>query len=210
MFITFEGIDGIGKTTIIEKVFDCLYNKHQISVIKTREPGGCKASEKIRKLIYHEGNSLKTWTKTLLFLAARYEHFFRVIKPALENKKVVLCDRYCDSTEAYQGCFKKNTNFSHLLKILQFQFLNLFQPDMTFLFVADLKIAKERFNARTINKKQKQDRFNFLLMEKINRTYLEIAQKNKKRICIIDASQDVEAVASEVSGKILKKINNFL
>ena len=121
LFITFEGIEGSGKSYLSKKLYNFL-KKKRISVIHTREPGGTVGAEKIRKIIlddyFYKNSNIKfdKYTDTLLYLAARNEHIINKIKPAILKKKIIICDRFIDSTTAYQVCGKGvNRNFVNLI-----------------------------------------------------------------------------------------------
>ena len=150
-FIVFEGVEGCGKSFQSKKLYNKL-KKNKIDTILTREPGGTKSSELIRNLIlkdyFNKDNKEKfdKYTDTLLYLAARNEHIKNKIKPALQKKNVVICDRFTDSTLAYQVYGKKvNINF---IKNIQNFILSGLKPDITFILTVSSKSSKKRLKKR--------------------------------------------------------------
>ncbi len=192
-FIVFEGIDGSGKTYHIDKVSKYL-KKKKIDFIKIREPGGFKNSEVIRKLILNDKSNLKKKTDLLLYLAARNENFENIIKPNLK-KKVILIDRFKDSTIAYQHYgFKINKRI--ILELNNFILGNL-KPDFTFLHTVPLKNIKKNITG----KKNKYDRFSKSFYKNVQLGFLKILKKNKNKL-IIDSSKTKEYNAMIIKDKI--------
>ena len=144
-FITFEGCDGVGKSTQIAMLADFLTNKG-INVIQTREPGGTIISESIRDILKSNFH-IDAITETLLIFAARREHFIQKIKPALDTGSWVLCDRFCDSTIVYQGVLK-NVDIKEILHIQQLT-IGDFEPDLTILLDISYNSAQKRVNLRS-------------------------------------------------------------
>ena len=150
-FITFEGLDGSGKSTQVEKLARSL-RAHGLSVTVTREPGGTAAGEKIREVLLHSGTSgLSPLTELALMFASRAQHIHEVILPALAEGRIVLCDRFTDSTEAYQGGGRK-LGPRPVLEMHEILCGNL-QPDLTVLLDNDVAFSVER--ARRRNRKNK-------------------------------------------------------
>ena len=175
MFIVFEGIDGCGKTTIIKQVFKLLKKipKYKNKILLTREPGGTKFGENIRKIILKNQN-LDNRTEALLYAASRRQHIIEKIKPNLKSK-IILCDRFVDSSLVYQG-------FVHNLQIKKIWNLNMFaiekiKPDITFVLDVNPEISLERIKNRC-----KIDRFDLKKInfhKKARQAFLKISQKKK-------------------------------
>ena len=205
-FIVFEGVEGCGKSYQSKKLFNKL-KKKKIDTILTREPGGTKSSELIRNLIlkdYFTTNSKEKfdkYTDTLLYLAARNEHIKNKIKPALLKKKVVICDRFVDSTLAYQ-VFGKQVNKLFIDNIHKF-ILQGVKPNITFILKVSTKSSKNRLKQRRT--KNRYDNFAQSFYTKAQESFLKIA-KNKKNYYIIDSSKN----DNELEKKILKIISKYL
>ena len=185
-FITFEGSEGSGKSTQSALIVDYL-KKQGRDVLQLREPGGVKISEKIRDLLLDAKNtSMSNECETLLYMAARAQVVKEMIEPALKSGKIIICDRFLDSTIVYQGC-------GHGMDIEFIKKLGLFatngiKPDLTLLFDIDTKEGLSRTNA-------KKDRIELRPIEyheKVRRGYLELAAKEPQRIKVIkvDASRE--------------------
>ena len=191
LFITFEGIEGSGKSYQSKKLYKYIKSK-KISAIHTREPGGTKIAERIRKIIlddYFAKNSktkFDKYTDTLLYLAARNEHLKDKIIPALNKKKIVICDRFVDSTTAYQVSGKRvNKN---LVNTIHKYILGKFKPDITFVLKVNISKAMSRLKKRKI--KNRYDKFSRNFYIKVQNSFLNIAGKNKQRYVVIDNSED--------------------
>lgn len=189
-FITFEGIEGVGKSTNIEYFTQQLLRKN-ISWTRTREPGGTPLAEGVRQLLladYQE--TIYPETEALLLYAARKQHVEHVIKPALHQGKWVVCDRFFDATMAYQGGGRQ---FSlEKLKQLNLWTLGDFKPDLTLLLDAPVEIGLERIRVRKQLDRIEKEQADFF--ERIRACYLELAEQNSDRYVIIDASQPIEQV----------------
>ncbi len=203
-FIVFEGVEGCGKSYQSKKLYDKLKKKN-ISAILTREPGGTKSSELIRNLIlkdYFEKNSKEKfdkYTDTLLYLAARNEHVKNKIKPALLKKKVVICDRFTDSTLAYQ-VYGKKVDFRFIDNIHK-KILNGVKPNIIFILKVNEKISRLRLKKRKT--KNRYDNFPKLFYSKAQRSFLKIA-KNKKNYFILDSSTNDNTLEKKIFN-IVKK-----
>ena len=202
LFITFEGGEGAGKTTQINRLAQSLTNQG-LKVITTREPGGTPEGEKIRDLIVQrEGGKWSPVSETLLLFAARSLHVQRVIKPALDDGHIVICDRFTDSTRAYQG-------YGHGLEMKIIEDLNQtvlkgLEPDLTFILdiepKAGLSRSERRLASEALDIKQKEDRFESLDLsfhEKLRKGFLEIADNNKERCVVLDASKSLKEIADK-------------
>ncbi|MGA3089022.1 MAG: dTMP kinase [Terriglobales bacterium] len=196
-FITFEGLDGSGKSTQLEKLARSL-RAHGLSVTVTREPGGTTTGEKIREVLLHSATAgLSPLTEMALMFASRAQHIHEVILPALSEGRIVLCDRFTDSTEAYQGGGRKlgSKSVLQLHEIL----CGKLQPDLTILLDNDLDFSVER--ARRRNQKQQggrseksgkkdENRFeqeNRAFFGRVRHTYLAIAARDPQRVHVINA-----------------------
>lgn len=188
-FIVCEGGEGCGKTTQI----DLLKNKYKNSpnIIFTREPGGTEISDQIRNIIT-TGNSNKILPETELALiyAARYEHIHKLILPALNSGKTVVCDRFLLSTLVYQGV-ARGVSLAYI-NMFNNLFLQNLQPDFTLLFDLDINIAKKRIKQRNISN-ERFEKFPDDFHEKIRQGYLTYA-KNNNNIAIIDATKSPEKI----------------
>ena len=203
LLITFEGGEGTGKSTQSKLLYDYLKSK-TTDVILTREPGGCTESENIRNLLV-KGN-INKWdpiTESLLHNAARREHIKNIIKPALLKNKIVICDRYIDSTMAYQGIGQGvNLNF---LNILSKEITENIVANITFIFDIDPDISLKRAKKRDKNTNNRYENFDISFHRNI-RNYFKSLINTNKRYILIDASNSIE----EIHLKILKPINDLI
>ena len=200
--IVFEGIDGSGKTYHLNEVSKHL-SKKKIKFIKIREPGGSKNSELIRKNILNNKSSFKKKTDLLLYMAARNENYENILKPNLRNK-VILLDRFIDSTIAYQHYgFKLNKN---IIKILNKFVIGKLKPDFTFLHVVPEKHIKKNISGI----KNRYDKFNKNFYKNVQKGFLKILNKNRNKI-IIDSSKTKKYNTDIIKSKINKilKINDW-
>ena len=205
-FIVFEGVEGCGKSYQSKKLINNLKKKN-IEAVLTREPGGTRSAESIRSLIlkdyFNKGKSEKfdKYTDTLLYLAARNEHIKNKIKPALINKQIVICDRFTDSTLAYQ-VYGKKVDRKFIDYIHNF-ILQGVKPNITFILKVSAKVSKVRLKKRKT--KNRYDNFAQSFYSKAQKSFLKIA-KNKKNYYIIDSSKN----DNELEKKILKIISKYL
>jgi len=207
LFVTFEGIEGSGKSYQSRKLYKNLKKKN-ISVILTREPGGTKSAEKIRRVIlddYFHHDSKEKFNKntdTLLYLAARNEHIENKIKPAISKKKIVICDRFVDSTLAYQvygkGVNKKLVNSVHKY------ILGNIKPDLT--FILKVKISKALQRLKNRKRKNRYDKFSKNFYIKVQNAFLKLARKNQKRYFVLDNSKDTNVIEKIILKKFLSKL----
>lgn len=201
MFITFEGPDGSGKSTIIQKVYDYLI-ENNYDVIKTREPGGSPIAEKIRNLILDTENTKMGYrTEALLYAASRAQHVEETILPTLNENKIILCDRFLISSLAYQGV-GRDLGIENVRKINEFA-INGVYPDFVLFFDVDpITTLKRKSSLDTADRLEKEGN-NF--HERVYNGYKEILN-SEKNIEIIDATQSVEDVFSQCM-KVLKRRN---
>lgn len=190
-FITFEGIDGAGKSTHITFTAEWLRAQGK-KVVVTREPGGTLLGEKLRELLLHEKMHLET--EALLMFAARREHLAQVIEPALARGDWVISDRFTDATFAYQGGGRK-LPLSKLETLEQWVHPNL-QPDLTLLFDVPLDVARARLDAAREPDKFEQEKADFF--EATRREYLRRAEQFPQRFRLIDSTQSIPAVQAEL------------
>ena len=208
LFVTFEGIEGSGKTYQCRKLYNEL-RKINLSVILTREPGGTKSAEKIRKVIledYFASDSKEKFSKytdTLLYLAARNEHVQNIIKPAISKKKIVICDRFIDSTLAYQ-VYGKGVSKNLVDSIHKFILGNI-KPDLTFVLKVNISKALQRLKKR--KKKNRYDKFSKNFYIRVQNAFIKIARKNAKRYCIVDNSEDSTKTESVILDKFMQFLN---
>ncbi len=205
-FITFEGGDGCGKTTQARLLFETL-NESGIPVLFTREPGGTDGAEEIRNLLVTgETGKWDRTTETLMFFAARHDHVEKLIKPALQRGEWVICDRFTDSTLAYQG-------YGHgvkleLIKGLHRLTLGDFQPDLTFIFDLDTELGIKRATARIketsdVEKEDRYERMGKIFHNNVRRGFLEIAKENSDRCFPINANDTI----SDLHIRVVSKVN---
>ena len=202
-FISFEGIDGSGKSTQIKLIKKYL-NKNKKKVLFTREPGGTLEAELIRKLILGKKKNIKFDTKTeiLLLLAARYEHYKKLIEPSISNGEIIICDRFVDSTLAYQCAGNRELRefYFKVSKLL----MNNFKPDLTILLDIPPNKALERINKRKIN--NRYDNKNISFFTNVRKIYNELAKINS-RIKKMNALDDKNILAEKIKNLIIKLIN---
>ena len=204
MFITFEGVEGCGKSSVLAKVYEKLKNEGY-NVIQTREPGGVKIAEEIRKILLDKENTMiDKRTEALLFAASRRQHLIEKVWPALKENKIVLCDRFVDSSLAYQGG-GDGIGVDEVLKVNLFATENTF-PDLTILFDIDPRIGLARINKNVNREVNRLDVKELDFYDTIRNTFLELANQYKERFVIIDASMDFDAVYQTVLEIIKEKI----
>ena len=208
LFVTFEGIEGSGKTYQSKKLFRKIKSMG-LSAIYTREPGGTKASEKIREVILEDyfypdsKEKFNKYTDTLLYLAARNEHIEKKLKPAIFKKKIIICDRFIDSTLAYQ-VYGKGVNKS-LVDSVHKYILGSIKPDLTFILKANISKAMQRLKKR--KKKNRYDKFSKNFYDKVQKAFLKIAKTDKKKYIIIDNSLDTPETEKIIFKKFIKVFN---
>ena len=207
MFITFEGPDGSGKSTIIKKVYEKLINDG-FDIVLTREPGGTPIAEKIRDIILDNSNvALDARTEALLYAASRRQHLVEKIRPALKKGKIVLCDRFLDSSLAYQGG-GRNLGVQNVLNINLFATENTY-PDLTLFFDIDPELGLKRVSQDKKRVADRLDNENENFHEKVYSTFKEIVNTNSQRIITIDASKSIEEVTECAYKTIKEKLNGL-
>ncbi|MFA6755388.1 MAG: dTMP kinase [Bacilli bacterium] len=207
MFITLEGGEGSGKTSVLSKVYKELIDEGY-DIVCTREPGGVRISEDIREIILSKRNvELDARTEALLYAASRRQHLVEKVYPALKENKIVICDRFIDSSLAYQGG-ARGLGVDEVLKINLFATENTF-PDLTILFDLEPEIGLARINKNSNREVNRLDLEALNFHKKVHQTYLELAKKYKDRYVVIDASKDFETVCKEVKKIIEEKIHGL-
>ncbi|EDP68949.1 thymidylate kinase [Carnobacterium sp. AT7] len=206
IFITIEGPDGAGKTSVIKKLIPMLVETIQQEIVATREPGGSRIAEEIRELILNPENiEMDIRTEALLYAAGRRQHLVEKIIPALETGKVVICDRFVDSSLAYQGV-ARGIGISEVAEINQFATDNL-SPDLTLYLDIEAHLGLERINQNKDNRQfDRLDQETLEFHEKVRSAYLAIAKEQSERIVQIDASQELEKVVADCYETIIKRI----
>ena len=202
-FISFEGIDGSGKSTQIQKLAKFLETLGFDAVI-TREPGGSAGGEEIRNLLL-QGN-VDRWsaeTEILLFTAARRDHLERIILPALEHGKVVICDRFTDSTRMYQGM--RGPNLRNLVDMLNEKTINC-DPDLTIIIDINPQISLMRAKSRKTVEERFED-FGVEMQLKMRQGFIELAREFSKRIEVVDGQQSVENLARDICAIVKARLS---
>lgn len=193
MFITFEGPEGAGKTTLISQlkpVLETLVNKQ---VIVTREPGGNAIAERIREVILDTNNShMDSRTEALLYAASRRQHLVEKVLPAIDNGDIVLCDRFVDSSIAYQG-------YARQIGVQGVEDINFFatdgmQPDITFYLDIDVEVGLQRIQSNRQDEINRLDLESLAFHQAVRQGYLEIAHNNQDRVVVLDATKTTQAL----------------
>lgn len=204
LFITFEGADGSGKTTQIQKAAQQL-TAMGYEVITSREPGGTQLAEKVRAIVLDAELPLNNTSEILLYLAARSEHIEKVIAPAVEQGKIILCDRFSDSTLVYQGLAKglAYEQLEPLKKLNAFACAGI-KPDLTILLDGDTDVLLTRRTLRGVSDRYENKGVEF--QRSLRRGFLQLAAKEPERIRIVNAEADADTVA----GAVLEEIKILL
>jgi dTMP kinase len=206
-FITFEGLDGCGKSTQLEKLAAGL-RKDGIDVVTTREPGGTNIGEQIRAVLLNSRTAgLDSRAEMALMFASRTQLIAEIILPALEAGKWVLCDRFTDSTEAYQGGGRQlgSEPVLHLHKIL----CRDLWPDVTILMDSDVSSSVKRARRRNKGAEQDENRFekeSHAFFTRVREKFLEIARREPQRVAMIDARPSIELVHNEIMRVVKQKL----
>lgn len=203
-FITFEGPEGSGKTTVIREITQRLESEGW-EVVVTREPGGVKTGEDIRKILL-EGEAIDDRSEALLFAASRREHLVNKVLPALREGKVVLCDRYIDSSLAYQG-YARGIGVEEVRSINEFAINGLY-PNLTLYLDIRASVGIQRINdnQRTQNR---LDREKLDFHEKVVEGYRQIIHNEPNRFAVINAEQSIEEVVNSAYESIIKYLEKI-
>ena len=204
MFITFEGPDGSGKTTILHMIEEYL-KKENIEFISTREPGSkiSKENIKIREIIVSPESELSNMAEAILFSADRRIHLEKLIWPAQKNKKIILCDRYFDSTFAYQG-EGRGLGIDKMIE-LQDIVTEKTYPDLTIYFDLSIEESIERVNKRGEKNRLDKEGINFVKL--VHQGYKKLIDKFPERFQVVDASQEPQKVFEQTKKIIMNFIN---
>lgn len=204
MFITLEGPEGSGKTTAVESAVQKLIEMGY-QIVRTREPGGTPIAEEIRNVILDKANTnMDPRTEALLYAASRRQHLVEKVWPALKEGKIVICDRYLDSSLAYQGG-ARNLGVDNILNINLFATENTW-PDLTLLFDIDPEIGLARIASNANREVNRLDLEKIDFHKKVRQTFLDLAKRYPERYVIIDASLSREEVAKNTLEAILKRL----
>ena len=202
-FISFEGIDGSGKSTQIKKLARFLETL-DFNVIITREPGGSVGGEEIRNLLLQ--GQVDRWsaeTEILLFTAARRDHLERIILPAIDDGKIVLCDRFTDSTRMYQGM--RGPNLRNLVDMLNEKVINR-DPDLTIIIDIDPEISLKRAKSRKTAEERFED-FGVELQMKMRKGFIELAKEFSNRIEVVNGQQSVDGLTKDICSLVKAKLS---
>lgn len=202
LFVSFEGIDGSGKSTQAKRLARHLDDAGH-DVVLTREPGGSPGAEDIRKLVLEgDPDRWSAETEILLFTAARLDHLERVIAPALGSGQIVICDRFADSTRMYQGLrgagLRQKVDVLHDLMIAR-------EPDLTLVVDMDPEIGLQRALARQ-GSEERFEQFGSDLQAKLRAGFLELAKNAPDRFVVVDGAQDEDAVAAEIADIVASRL----
>lgn len=196
LFITFEGPEGAGKTTILKEIVE-RFQEQGIDILATREPGGSYIAEQIRQVILNPNHTeMDARTEALLYAAARSQHFAEKIEPALAESKIVLCDRFIDSSLAYQGV-GRSLGINEVYDINVFAIGNK-MPDCTILFDLEPEVGLARIHAHSEREINRLDVESLTFHQSVRDAYLQLAEKYSNRIQIVDANRPIEVVVEDV------------
>ena len=202
-FLTIEGVDGAGKSSHMERISTC-FKAHRYDIVTTREPGGTPLAERLREILLSQNMSLET--ELLLMFAARQEHINQLIKPALAAGRAVICDRFTDSSFAYQGGGRQ-MSLQKIQSLVDLVHPEL-EPDLTLLFDLPLEIARARMLRERQLDRFEQEQADFF--ERVRAAYLKRANDDPERFVIIDSSQPKERVAKRVCQAINDRLKIHL
>lgn len=199
-FISFEGIDGSGKSTQINRLADFLSGQGY-EVVLTREPGGTEIGEKIRSIILDPQNTaMADMTEAFLYAASRAQHVREVIMPAVESGRIVICDRFIDSSIAYQGYGR---GLGDCIEEINRYAVHGCMPDMTFLMKIGTDVSSGRISGRSPDRIEMEDRDFY---EKVNRGYERLSHDFPDRVIAIDASRSVDEIEKDIAGHVRRLI----
>lgn len=202
MFISFEGGEGSGKTTIIDAIQERFMKKY--NVVVTREPGGSLISEKIREVILSkEHTNMTAQTEALLYAASRTQHLDEVIIPAIKRGDLILCDRYVDSSFAYQA-HARQLGFDYISKINDYAMNYL--PDITFYIDVQPEIGLDRIKGRTKKDRLDDEKLEFHKM--VRKGYIEVAKRFPERVVLIPGNRSINDIMEDIISYIESKLCN--
>lgn len=195
--ITIEGVDGAGKTTVIKNVLKRLSNYSELEFVYTREPGGNQIAEQIREVILNQKNSnMDAVTETLLYAAARRQHLVEDIKPMLERGKVVICDRFVDSSIAYQGV-GRGVGYDKVKQINDL-ITDEIKPDLTLYFEIEPEVGLKRISDHRIDEVNRLDKEEVNFYKKVAQGYHQLIKNDPERFEIINAEQPIPNTEDDV------------
>ncbi|MFY3791354.1 dTMP kinase [Ureibacillus sp. MALMAid1270] len=205
LFITFEGPEGAGKTTVLQNIVERLQTEN-VDFLSTREPGGIEIAEKIREVILNPAHTaMNERTEALLYAAARSQHFFEKVQPALEKGQLVLCDRFIDSSLAYQG-HARGIGIDEVLAINEFA-IGKRMPDLTIYFDLEPSIGLARIQAHSSREVNRLDIESLVFHEKVSEGYRLVMERYPNRIKMVNANQSIEKVTEDVWDILTKVLN---
>ncbi len=199
-FITFEGVEGCGKSTLAWKLYDYLKSEG-FSVVFTREPGGPPVAEDIRDVLLRPDRKPEPWTEVFLLLAARHENVKKVIYPALTNSSIVISDRYDDSTFAYQ-CYGRGLPYKIVSRFNKFATMRI-KPNLTFLIDLPVERGLERIGAGNLDRME-QETIDF--HRRVREGYLKLARRAKKRFYLLDGLKTPEELFEQVKQVTIERL----
>ncbi|GAB1476294.1 dTMP kinase [Bacillota bacterium] len=202
LFITFEGPDGAGKTTQINRLKNYLADRG-VETLMTREPGGTKIGEKIREIILNpDYQEMADLTEALLYASSRAQHVAEKIRPALESGKTVICDRFMDSSIAYQGYGRR---LGEKVRIINEIAVEGIAPDLTFLLLVDPGEGKDRKSSGRLDRLELEE---IHYHRAVYNGYLELAKEHPERMILIDGSRSIEEISGEITEKTMIFLDN--
>lgn len=199
LFITFEGADGCGKSTQMQLLKEYLINKGY-EIVETREPGGKGLGEKIREILLNYDGEVSNRCESFLFLADRAQNIDVIVKPAIQQGKIVLCDRHTDSSVAYQG-YGRGLDINEINRLNNLSTGGL-KPDLTYVFDVDIETSMQRVGSE----KDRMENSGKEFFNRVRQGYLELAKQEPKRIRVIDSTKTIEDVFADV----LKELDALL
>ena len=202
-FITIEGIDGSGKSSVASAVVNEVQN-HGIPAILTREPGGPLVSERLRNIVLSNVYDIDIKTELLVIFAARAQHLTEFILPNLQGGNWVVCERFTDSTYAYQGG-GGGVNDAHIKQLEDYVQVG-FKPDLTVMLDVDYALAGGRLIRENRDRFERREKNYF---KRVQRTYMNIAQREPGRVKVVDANQEMHNVVSDARGIVEEFINTY-
>ena len=207
-FITIEGGEGSGKTSVLKEVIEKLKNDGYENIVTSREPGGIKIATQIREVLLDKSNTtMDSLTETFLFAASRRQHIVEKVLPELENGAIFICDRFIDSSYVYQGIAGK-VGLERVIEVNEIATEGC-KPNLTILFDVDPRIGLERINKNKDREVNRLDLASLEFHDKVRSGYQTIANMYKDRIKVIDASKTFEAVVNEVYSIIKSKLEEI-